>query len=62
MTCVDKLTLWLETGGTLRLVKLSDDYAIVDLCSCSGERLERYSTDHPVVVSQLRADESGLIT
>lgn len=42
---MDKLEQWLQTGGTLRLIELDDEHAIVDLCSCTGELMERYSTD-----------------
>ncbi len=51
---MDKFEQWQQTGGTLRVVELSDHHAVVDLCSCTGELMERCSTDDPAVLSRLQ--------
>jgi hypothetical protein len=53
--CVDKLEQWQQTGGTLRVVELSEQHAVVDLCACTGEMMERWSTRDPAVIRQLHA-------
>src|SRR5919199_3755984 len=52
---VDKLEHWQQTGGTLRVVELSEQHAVVDLCACTGEVMERWSTRDPAVIRRLHA-------
>src|SRR5919199_3866142 len=42
MDWVDKLEQWQQTGGTLRVIELSERHAVVDLCACTGEVMERW--------------------
>ena len=35
MDWVDKLEQWQQTGGTLRVIELSERHAVVDLCACN---------------------------
>jgi hypothetical protein len=41
---VEKLRRWELSGGTWRVVHRSDTHAVVDLCACTGERMERVSS------------------
>ena len=38
---VEELERWTSFGAQWRAVSVSEQQAIVDLCSCSGEALER---------------------
>ncbi len=49
----DKLRFWLESGGTLRLVQSDDGHALVDLCTCTGELMERCLVDETDALRQL---------
>ena len=37
---LDTIRNWERSGGTLRVVHLSDIDALVDLCACTGERMD----------------------
>jgi hypothetical protein len=51
---VEELERWVAFGATWRLVAMSEQRAIVDLCQCTGELVERRGTDDPVVLTYLR--------
>jgi hypothetical protein len=51
---VDDLERWQETGGKLRVVELSSERAVIDLCACTGETMERWSTDDPALIVQVQ--------
>ncbi len=47
---LDTLRNWQHSGGTLRVLHLSDAYAVVELCTCAGERMDSLtSSDHAVL-------------
>lgn len=52
---VDHLEDWVLNGATWRAVELDDRRAVIDLCSCSGERMERVQSDQPEVIEYVRA-------
>jgi hypothetical protein len=54
MDWVDKLEQWQQTGGTLRVIELSERHAVVDLCACTGEVMERWSTRDQQTIRQLQ--------
>jgi hypothetical protein len=56
---MDKLHQWQQTGGTLRVVELSEQQAVVDLCACTGELMERWSTRDPAIIRRLHAAASS---
>ena len=56
---VGKLRQWQQTGGMLRVVELSEQQAVVDLCACTGELMERWSTRDPAVIRRLHAAASS---
>lgn len=52
---VEELERWLVFGATWRLVEISDCRAVVDLCQCTGELVERRGASDPMVVEYLRS-------
>jgi hypothetical protein len=53
-TPVEILRRWEEHGAVWRLVSLGDERAIVDLCTCYGERVDRLESDDRELLSFLR--------
>ena len=51
---VEVLKRWEDHGAEWRVVALGDDRAIVDLCTCSGEPVERLESDDPALITFLR--------
>ena len=45
---------WRLAGGTWRIVSISDEHAVVDRCSYSGEPLEQLDSRDPAVIARLR--------
>jgi hypothetical protein len=57
---VDVLRRWEHNGAAWRAVHVSDEWAIVDLCTCMGEPVERIESADPELISLLRErPESG---
>jgi hypothetical protein len=46
---------WELNGATWRAVELSDRHAVIDLCSCIGERMDRVESDRPELIEYVRA-------
>ena len=57
---IDGLERWVFFGATWRVVDISRDRAVVDLCSCMGEPVERRESDDPAVIAYLRTTHSIL--
>lgn len=53
------LERWREHGADFRVLQLSRDTAIVELCTCAGEAVERLESDDPRLLGYLRASERG---
>jgi hypothetical protein len=51
---IDVLERWVLFGAQWRVVELSDDRAVVDLCTCAGEPVERLESDDPAVIGYVR--------
>jgi hypothetical protein len=51
---VEVLKDWELNGATWRAVELTDDHAVIDLCSCTGERMDRVESDQPEVIEYVR--------
>ena len=43
-----------------RIVDLSGERAVVDLCTCTGEPVERLESDDPALIGYLRSAPSDL--
>jgi hypothetical protein len=53
-TPVDVLERWEEHGAVWRVVSVGDERAVVDLCTCTGEPVERLESDDPELIRFLR--------
>lgn len=51
---VERVERWEDFGALVRVVHLSDERAIVDLCACTGEPVERLESDDAALISHLR--------
>jgi hypothetical protein len=50
---VELLSRWEEHGATWRVVELTEDRAVVDLCTCHGEPVERLESDDRELIARL---------
>ena len=51
---IDDLEAWVLSGAHWRVVDISDDHAVVDMCACTGETMERVQSGDPTVIGYLR--------
>lgn len=51
---VEELERWVEFGAQWRAVGVSDELAVVDMCQCTGELVERRESDDPAVIAYVR--------
>ena len=52
---VPELERWVLFGADWRLVELSAERAIVDLCACTGELVERRESNDTALIGYLRS-------
>jgi hypothetical protein len=57
---IDALERWVLFGAQWRLVHLSDERAVVDLFTCTGELLERRESDDAALIDYLRSAQPNL--
>ncbi|HJS96979.1 MAG TPA: hypothetical protein VJ741_22110 [Solirubrobacteraceae bacterium] len=57
---IDGLERWTLSGASWRVVDISRERVVVDLCTCTGEPLERLQSDDPSVIGYLRTAHSYL--
>jgi hypothetical protein len=57
---LENLENWTLSGGSWRLASVSKERAVVDLCTCTGEPMERLESDDPEVIAYLRTTHSML--
>jgi hypothetical protein len=50
----ETLQQWEDSGAVWRAVHVSDAKAIVDLCTCHGEPVERIESADPDLIAYLR--------
>ena len=53
----EELERWTLFGGTWRVVALTAGHAEVELCTCSGEGVDRRETGDPRVIERLALGE-----
>jgi hypothetical protein len=51
---IDVLTRWEDSGAVWRAVHVSDERAVVDLCTCTGEPVDRLESADPELIRFLR--------
>jgi hypothetical protein len=47
---LENLENWTLSGGRWRVVSISNERAVVDLCACTGEPMERLESDDPAAI------------
>ena len=52
---IDALERWVLFGAQWRIVDLSGESAVVELCRCTGEIVERLESDDPALIRYLRS-------
>lgn len=52
---LDTIRNWERSGGTLRVVHLSDIDALVDLCACTGERMDSLKSSDRELLAYLNS-------
>ena len=57
---LENLENWTLSGGTWRIVSISHERAVVDLCTCTGEPMERLESHDPAAIAYLRTAHSVL--
>ena len=51
----EELRHWEDNGATWRALDVSDEHAVVELCTCYGEPVDRLQTEAPDVIEYVRA-------
>jgi hypothetical protein len=54
-TPVAVLERWEHHGATWRAIHVSDEKAIVDLCTCHGEPVDRIESSDPELIAFVRS-------
>lgn len=51
---VEDLEAWVLPGAYWRVVDISSEHAVVGMCTCTGEPMERVESGDPDVIGYLR--------
>ena len=57
---IEHLERWVLSGAHWRVVEIANRHAVVDLCACTGEAVERLQSDDAGVIGYLRTARSDL--
>jgi hypothetical protein len=52
---IEDLERWEENGAVWRAYEVTDERALIDLCSCTGEPMDRVQSDAPELIEFVRA-------
>ncbi len=52
---IEDLQRWSDGGAVWRALEVSDERAVIDLCSCTGEPMDRVQSDAPELIAYVRA-------
>jgi hypothetical protein len=52
---VEDLERWEEHGATWRTLELSDERAVVELCTCYGEPVDQLQSEKPDLIEFVRS-------
>jgi hypothetical protein len=55
---IEELERWVSFGAAWRLAEITDRRAVVDLCQCTGELVERRESSDPMVLAYLRSQQA----
>lgn len=56
---IAELEDWERGGAVWKPVELSDEHAVVDLLTCSGEPMDRVESDDPEFIEFVRTHEQA---
>jgi len=56
---IEDLTRWEEHGAVWRTLEVSDEGAVVELCTCYGEQVDTVSSAAPELIAFVRAHRDG---
>jgi hypothetical protein len=56
---MEALERWAGSGAQWRVVEISPEQVVVDLCTCTGEAVDRLRSDDPRMIRRLR-DDAGV--
>jgi hypothetical protein len=59
VSALQRLRDWEDAGAGWRVLHVSDDHAVVQLCACTGEPVDRLESDEPDLIALLRARSSS---
>ncbi len=54
---IEELERWVDFGAKWSPVTVTDELAVVDMCQCTGELVERREGDDPGLIAYVRAHE-----
>ena len=57
---IDDLERWVLSGAHWRVVDISREHAVVDMCTCMDKAVDRVESDDPAVIGYLRTARSEL--
>ncbi len=52
---VEDLERWADNGATWRALEVTDERAVVELCTCYGEPVDMLQSEAPEVIEFVRA-------
>ena len=52
---IEDLERWTDNGAIWRAWEVTDERAVIDLCSCTGEPMDRVRSDAPELIAYVRA-------
>jgi hypothetical protein len=55
---IETLRQWELAGGKVRIARLSQTEAVVELCTCTGELMERFSSRDQTVLDDLSSSRA----
>jgi hypothetical protein len=56
---IDALKQWEDSGATWRAIEVTDQRAVVELCTCYGEPVDVVQSEAPDLVAFIRARRAG---
>ena len=51
---ISELEDWQRNGAEWRAVEFDRGRVVIDMCSCTGERMDRVTSDEPEVIEYVR--------
>jgi hypothetical protein len=52
---IQELEDWEESGALWHALEVGDERAVIELCSCTGEAMDRVESDSPELIEYVRA-------